>query len=395
MISRLRPDFNWQEISAAFSSGKDNDIELFEQSFADKMGQDYGIAFPYGRTGLICLLEALGIHGKEIICPAYTCIVVPHAITFSGNTPVFVDSQPVDFNMNLDLVLEAVTEKTGAIIATSIFGYPVDLDRLAQIREQYPSLVIIQDCAHSFAAKWRGRPVQKKGAAAIFGLNISKLASSIFGGIVTTDDVDLAKKIRNSRKTKLTPATRSKSFRRLFYLLTVYPTFWPPVYGLINWLERSNWLDYFVKYYDDSLIDMPKDYLEQFTNIEARVGLVQLEKYDKIIDHHRKMAAFYNKHLSNCPGLELPPAIAGATYSHYVVKVKNRAAVLSHALAHGIQLGWLIEYSIPDLPAYAKGQSGNFPVSSKFADETINLPLWPDKKICARVAEVCRDAVQK
>ncbi len=114
MIPRLKPCLGWRELVAALSPPRRDDVERFEQAFASEMGQKYAVAFPYGRTGLIVLLEALGLKNKEIICPAYTCVVVPHAIVFSGNTPVFVDSQEDDFNMNIDLLPDVITDKIGA-----------------------------------------------------------------------------------------------------------------------------------------------------------------------------------------------------------------------------------------------------------------------------------------
>jgi dTDP-4-amino-4,6-dideoxygalactose transaminase len=200
MIPRFRPELGLAEVLAALRPSSVEDVARFETAFATEMGQRHAIAFPYGRTGLMLLLEALGLSGKEIICPAYTCVVVPHAIVKSGNRPLFVDSRESDCNMDLDLAEAAIGPNTGALIATSIFGHPVDLDRLDVITARHPNLVIIQDCAHSYAAEWRGRPVQQAGRASIFGINISKTATSIFGGMVTTDDADLATRLRELRK---------------------------------------------------------------------------------------------------------------------------------------------------------------------------------------------------
>ena len=144
------------------------------------MQQKHAIAFPYGRTALIVILKALGLKGKEVICPAYTCVVVAHAIVESGNIPVFIDSDKFDANMNLAQLPKSISERTGAIIATSIFGYPCNLELLDRLREDFgKDIPIIQDCAHSFGAEWKGRPVQKYGLCAFFGLNVSKLVTSI------------------------------------------------------------------------------------------------------------------------------------------------------------------------------------------------------------------------
>lgn len=377
MIPRLKPALGWQEIKAALTWPRNDDVPRFEKAFAEKMGQKHAVAFPYGRTGLVLLLEALDLKGKEIICPAYTCVVVPHAIVTSGNVPVFVDSQEEDFNMNLDLVPEAINENTSAIIATSIFGYPVDLDKLAVISQKYPHVQIIQDCAHSFAAEWKGRPVQREGVAAIFGLNISKLMTSIFGGMVTTDDDVLYERLRQLRNERLQPASVMKSLRRLIYLFAIYPSFWPPIYGLVNRLERSGVLDRFTKYYDEGVIDMPEDYLEQMSKVEARVGVTQLQKYNQIVEKRVSVTQEYFAELKAVDNLMLPPCVNGATYSHFVTQVDDRSICLAKALKAGVQLGQLIEYAIPQLRAYRQdGTNRYFPFARSYAKRTINLPVF-------------------
>lgn len=379
MIARLRPKFGLEEFIAAWKGTKgEQDIITFEEEFASLLQVKHAISFPYGRTGLILLLKALDLENQEIICPAYTCVVVPHAIVYSGNEPIFVDSQELDFNMNLDLAEKAINENTGAIIATSIFGYPVDLEKIKKIRERYPHLKIIQDCAHSFAAEWKGNPVYKAGDAAIFGLNISKLMSSIFGGMVTTDDDILAERLRHLRASYIKVPTKMKEWQRRLYITATYPSFYPPIYSFINRLERSGLLDRLTKYYQDGSIDMPSDYLIGMSGVEANVGRVQVKKYRDIIMHRRAMAEYYNQSLRGVDALQLPLLEEGATYSHYVIRVKNREKVMSFMLRKGIQLGQLIEYCIPEMEAYKNRQGNryNYTVASTMAKETINLPLW-------------------
>jgi dTDP-4-amino-4,6-dideoxygalactose transaminase len=340
------------------------------------------------------LLEAMGLKGAEVLCPAYTCVVVAHAIVHSGNEPRFVDSRDDDFNMDLDLAERAITDKIGAIIATSIFGYPVDLDRLDHIRERHPQLKVIQDCAHSFGAQFKGRSVQGAGNAAIYGLNVSKLITSIFGGMVTTDDDALAARLRALRKDRLAPATFAKSVRRLLYLLAVYPAFSQSLYGLVHALERSRMLDRFVKYYDEANIDMPPDYLETMSPIEARVGVAQITKYAPIIARRREVAQYYDEQLRSLSRLRLPPIVDGATYSHYVVRVDRRDALLERALQRGVQLGTLIEYSIPEMPAYqARALAGQAacPIASRMAQMSVNLPLCCGLKGAAQTVKVLRE----
>ncbi|MBN1134501.1 MAG: DegT/DnrJ/EryC1/StrS family aminotransferase [Methanosarcinaceae archaeon] len=390
MIPRLKPAIGARELAAAFHPPRRDDVERFERSFAELMGQKHALAFPYGRTGLMLLLEALGLDDKEIICPAYTCVVVPHAITYSGNKPVFIDCEVVGFNMDLNIAKQAISEKTGAIIATSLFGYPVNLDQLDEIRKRHPNVFIIQDCAHSFAAEWNGRPVQKEGIAALFGLNISKTLTSIFGGMITTDNEDVYHKLKTIRQQRLKKPGWGKGFRRLLYLLAVYPAFWEPVYGLINRLERLGLLNYFVKYYDDSKIDMPLDYLEGMCEVEARVGRVNIGRYETIIDKRRAAAQYYFKCLTDRPDFKMTPEVEGATYSHFVVRVDDRDEWLQRAIRKGIQLGWLIEYNIPEMEAYGGYPSKDFPVAGDYASRAINLPVWGGEFIAQKVVKLLK-----
>lgn len=385
MISRLKPIIGVGELISAFYPPRRDDVELFERAFAKLMEQKFALAFPYGRTGLILLLEALGLKGREIVCPAYTCVVVAHAVTYSGNQPVFIDCERDGFNMDPVQVEKAITKKTGAIIVTSLFGYPVNLDWLDEMRARYPDIYIIQDCAHSFSAKWKGRPVQKEGAAALFGLNISKILTSIFGGMITTNEENLYKKLRQVRDERLENAGCIKGLRRLVYFLTVYPTFWGPIYGIVNRMERSGLINHFVQYYDEQKIDMPKDYLQQMSCVEARVGRKNILRYEDIIKKKGEAADYYFEHLDNKPGFKLPPKIEGATYSHFVVQVSEREAWLQKALRHNIQLGRLIEYNIPEMKIYGGHSAEEFPVAAEYARAAINLPVWGGRVIAEKV----------
>ena len=377
MIPRLKPDLSLTEIVSLFSINRKTDIPEYEAAFSYLMNQSHAVFFPYGRTALIFLLEALGINNKEVICPAYTCVVVPHAIVRSNNEPVFVDSCEVDFNMNWEQVEAATTERTAAVVATSIFGYPVNLDAIKKYSARHPDVIILQDCAHSYAASWKGKSVQSHGKAAFYGSNISKIMTSIFGGMVTTDDERLYRKLIELRSEKVSQPSLMLDFARRLYLFSVWVGFNEKIYALTNSLERSGLLDRLVRYYDESKIDFPEDYLIGPTRTQARIGKIQCAKYKKIVDDRILVAKFYNENLKFTGDLKLPPIIDGATYSHYVPRTSQRPALLKHALKNGVQLGQLIEYCVPEMTAY-KNRSGvrfDYPVSSKLARETINLPI--------------------
>ncbi|MGD9914395.1 MAG: DegT/DnrJ/EryC1/StrS family aminotransferase [Rhizobiaceae bacterium] len=360
----------------------------FEAAFGQALGQSHAIAFPYGRTGLLLLIEALGIRGREIILPAYTCVVVAHAIVISGNRPVFVDSEPGGFNMDLDQAEAAITPDTAAILATSIHGYPVDLDRLAALRSRHPDVRIIQDCAHSFGARWNGELVNRAGIAAVFGLNISKIMTSIFGGMVTTDDADLAQALRDVRDRRLTPGGRGLG--RAAYLVASTTALSPPVFGVVQWLSSLGLLDRFVSYYDETLVDMPSGYLAQIGRAEASVGVVQSKAYEDIVRRRQAIAQLYDSLLRPRFAEALPPIVEGATYSHYVMRVADPDGLRKQALKRGIELGRVIDYSIPDMPAYREmsAAQGPFEETRRLNRSVINVPIWVDEARARRIAGI-------
>jgi perosamine synthetase len=389
MIPRLHPSVGLADVIAALAGR--HCAEDFEADFARLMGQAHALAFPYGRTGLIMLLEALGFKDREIILPAYTCVVVAHAIVLSGNRPVFIDSEPGGFNMDLEKACHAITDATAAIIATSIHGYPVDLDRLDKIAADHPRIVILQDCAHSFAASWKGRPVQRAGRAAIFGLNISKLITSIFGGIVTTDDAELAARLKAIRDMRI-EAGGGRSLDRILYLAAALTALSPIAFEVVKRVSQTGLIDRFIRYYDEQQIDMPVDYLRGLGRAEGSLGVRQIASYGEIISRRRRIAAYYDAELAEIFPQSRPPLVDGATYSHYVLRVRDPDQLCSVALKHGIELGRVIDYCIPDMPAYREISAGQGPFDEtrKLNAAVVNLPIWVGERGARQVVSTLR-----
>lgn len=396
MIPRFRPPMSITDVMRAIPPRIGDDIAAFETAFADVMGQSQAVAFPYGRTALLVLLQALGITGGEILCPAYTCVVVPNAIVHSGNRPVFVDSAR-DANACLEQAGKVVNGKTSALIATSIFGHPVDLDALANFRAAHPQVPVIQDCAHSFICEWRGKPVHRHGIAAIFGLNVSKTMSSVFGGMVTTDDATLANRLRSLRASMITQPSGLKTLRRIAYALAVEPAFWPLLFGVTDRLRRSGLLDHFTRYYSEDAIDMPADYKIGMTDFEARIGLRQCAQLPALIESRRRYDAYFRKELAALPALAWVERAEGSSVSHSAARVEHRDRVRLAAARRGVELSEVIEYSVPDMPAYRPYAAGSVdsPVSRELARSTINLPTSPcfEEAVARRVVAVLREVL--
>ena len=372
MIPRLKADLRLCDLKMIWPSGnKTQNIHDFETAFAAMAGQKHAVAFPYGRTAQMALLNTLNIAGKEIICPSYTCVVVPHSIVKSGHKPVFVDVREDDYNMDWNYVEAATNDHTGAVIATSIFGHPVDQHALDAYQSRHPDVFILQDCAHSFLAG----DMHQQGIAAFFGLNVSKIITSIFGGMVTTNNDDLADALRAERTRMLQPVGIAKELKRSLYLLAVLVAFNPIIYGMVNRLERMGMLNKFVKYYDETIIDLPGDAFEEMCGIEARLGKIQCGRYMDIIEHRRKLAGIYQNGLDGIGDLALPPEHLGATYSHFVIRTQHAEELKPYCLDKGVQLGELIDYEIPDMPAYVDAPYFGEHRSRAFPAQVLNLPV--------------------
>ena len=380
MIPRFKPSLNWREILTLFRLNR-GAVERFEKEFAKKFQAIDAVAFPYGRSAQWAFLKALGIENAEIIMPAYTCSVVAHAVTLSGNEPRFIDIDLHDYNMNLDLAEAAINERTRAIIATHTFGYPQDLERLESMVEKAEKkfghkIWLMQDCCHAFGAEWKGRMIGTSGDVAVYAFNISKLMTSIFGGMLTFQNRQLAEKIRKWRDSNFRKPSVFKSMKRSLYLLAVYIAFSKRVYGFVWFLQEKTSILYNLTkaYHMDDKIHFPPDYLDRMSDVEASVGLVQLGKYSEIIRQRKEKSKWYDKHLERKEGWEFPPIINGATYSHYTVRVPDRKKVVEEFAEKHIHLGTLIDYSIPSMKSYSYlGQKSHS--ASKVKNLTINFPL--------------------
>ena len=378
MIPRFKPRYGWAEWRTAFAFWSKGNVRKYERAFAEKFECEHGVMFPHGRTGIYALLKVWKLEEAEVICPAYTCVVVPHAIVLSGNLPVFVDCEQGSFNMSLEGIRRAITEKTRVIIPTHLFGYPMDVHTVQEIAEEASrryghKVYVVQDCAHSFGVSWRGDLVTKFGDAAIFGSNVSKLINSIFGGMVITGEEGLAIKLREWRKRNLVEKGWRKSIRRTFYFVAVTFAFRPIFYGLVHWLELKGLLNRFVKYYEEDAIDFPADWNHAPAEIEARVGMVQLRKYDRIVENRCKLAKCLVEEMGGRDDISMLPFEEGGTYSHIVALVEDRNQWVNRYRRKGEQLGILIEYSVPLIKVYLQYARGEYTVSESYKGRTINF----------------------
>jgi dTDP-4-amino-4,6-dideoxygalactose transaminase len=171
-------------------------VKAFEDQFAEYTGTKHAIAASSGTTALVIGLQAMGVvPGDEVIAPSFTFLATASSIKMCGAVPVFVDVDPVTFNIDPGKTAEAVTDKTKAILPVHLYGLPADMDALNKIAEEH-SLEVLEDACQAHGAKLGSKRVGSLGGAGCFSFYPTKNMTTGEGGIITTNSDELAEKCR-------------------------------------------------------------------------------------------------------------------------------------------------------------------------------------------------------
>ena len=237
-------------------------VKDFEDQFANRVQRKYAIAVTNGTAALDVGIEALGIGtGDQVILPAFTIISCIGQIIRSGATPVLVDSDPLTWNMNLKQVEEKITEHTKAIMVVHIFGLPVDVEPLLEIAKN-KNIKIIEDAAEMHGQTYYEKPCGSFGDISTFSFYSNKLITTGEGGMLVTDDEQLAMDCRSLRNLCFQPKKRF-------------------VHERLGWNYRM-------------------------TNLQAALGLAQLERLDEFVQRKRSMGKKYTQGLRVLNEVQLP-----------------------------------------------------------------------------------------
>ena len=239
-------------------------IKKFEERLAARMGRKYGVAVSNGSVALDAAVMALGIgHGDEVILPTFTIISCAAAIVRAGAVPVVVDCDPDTWNMDVAQVEARITPRTRAIMVVHIFGLPVDMDPVLALARKY-GLKVIEDAAEMHGQTYKGKPCGSFGDISTFSFYPNKHITTGEGGMIMTDDLALAEKCHSLRNLCFKPEQRF-------------------VHDELGWNFRM-------------------------TNLQAALGVAQLERLDEFVQIKRRMGARYTELLAGTPGIQLPLA---------------------------------------------------------------------------------------
>jgi len=391
MISFYHPDFDRSELLAALGRGGARRSD-FEAAVAARAGTRYGLAFAYGRSGLVALLRALNLTNVEVILPAYTCTVVAQSIVISGNQPVFADIDLADYNMSLDALKNSLTPRTRAVIATHTFGYPTNVDAVREIVDD-PRVMIIEDSAAGFSTFTPGATTMR-GDVGLYSFGHGKHLSTVGGGMLVTNSAALYEKLKTYRDEKMNQLPIKVWAKRWMHLIISYMLMLSgPIYGSLQKFRYR-----FIEEYPDpasATVTMVEDYATAYADFQARMGMIQLSKLDTIIAKRRALAKLYDRELQNIPHLIPAPIVDGATYLLYSVRVKQRDEIdLRQQMFNlGVGIEQSYHYALPSVRSYRSYARGRYPHAEQLAQEVVNLPIYP--KLSPEKAEYIADAIRR
>lgn len=310
-------------------------VRQFENEFAEYVGVDHAVATSSGTTALHTMLEAAGIgKGDVVLTSPFSFIASANAVVHAGATPVFADVRRDTYNLDPESTRQVIEEQGNvtAIMPVHLYGLPADMSAFREIADEY-DLKLFEDAAQAHGAEYKGRKTGSLGDAAAFSFYPTKNMTTGEGGMITTDDEQLAARARQ----------------------------------LINHGRTGKYEHEFVGY----------NY--RMTNIQAAIGRDQLKRLPKWVEKRRRNASLLTDKISDT-GLQTPTVPGGRKHSYhqYTVRTRDRELLVDAVENYGI--GYSVHYpkTIPDQPAYRQSENTrNLDTARNLTDQVLSLPIHP------------------
>ncbi len=311
-----------------------------ESKLSDYLGVSHMSLFTNGTIALITALQALRITGEVITTP-YTFVATAHSLLWNKNNPVFVDIDPVTFNLDPDKVEAAITPQTSAILAVHIYGTPCDTEKLQQIADIY-GLKLIYDAAHAFGVSHNGESVLNQGDLSILSFHATKVFNTFEGGAIICKDEKLKQRI--------------------------------------DYLKNFG--------FADEVTVMAPGINGKMSEFQAALGLLQLDYIDQCIASRKTIANHYREALKETIGIRLLPAGAEGegNDSYFPILIEkeyplSRDELYKKLREHDIYARRYFYPLVSDFPMYRGLSSANaekLPVAKQVSEQVLCLPIYPD-----------------
>lgn len=322
-------------LDTSWISSKGKFISCFEEEFSKYVGAGYAAGVSNGTVAIHLALTALGVgEGDEVIVPTFTYVASVNPIVQVGAKPIFVDSSRFDWQISPEDIERKISDKTKCIIVTHLYGHPCDMEKIMRIAERY-KLFVVEDCAEAFGSRFKGQHVGTFGDIGTFSFFGNKTITTGEGGMVITNKKDV--------------------FEKLVHLKSQ---------GVSK--EKEYWHDVVGFNY-------------RMTNIEAAIGLAQLEQADEFLQKKRQIAPWYQEFLDGFP-LEFLKESEDCRSSYWMVSAlaentEKRNQLRAYLKSDGIETRPTF-YPIHTMPMYTK-YGAKCPVAEDIALRGMNLPSYP------------------
>ena len=361
------PDITEKEIEAVIGVLRSRFLALgpqmkaFEQQVATLAGRRFGIAVNSGTSGLHLLVRALGVgEGDEVITTPFSFIASSNCILFERARPVFVDIDPQTLNIDPGLIEKAITPRTRVILPVHVFGQPADMDSIMEIAQRY-GLKVIEDACEAIGAQYRGRPAGSFGDGAVFAFYPNKQITTGEGGVVVTDDEEVACLCRSMRN-------QGRG-------------------------EGGGWLDH------ERL-----GFNYRLDELSCALGLAQLQRLPEILAKRAAVAEAYNLMLKDVPGVIRPYISPDVEMSWFVYVIRldekiSRERVMTLLKQRGVECK---PYFTPiHLQPFYRNlfgfREGDFPVTERVSRSTLALPFFTGlgEEQVAYVVQCLKEAIEE
>jgi perosamine synthetase len=323
-------------------------VQEFETAFAARVGAAEAVATTSCTTALALALYVSGVgRGDEVIIPSLSFIATANAVWHCGARPVFADIDPSTYNLDPVAAERAITPRSRAILPVHQVGLPADVDAFLELGERQ-GLAIVEDAACAIGATYKGQPIGSLGPLSCFSLHPRKVITTGEGGMIATQDHELAARLRRLRQHAMD----------------------------VSDLVRHGARDVVVEGYPE------RGWNARMTDMQAALGLCQLEALDRILERRRQLAERYTRALERIPGIDPPydPPFAVRTWQSYCVRLGagapvGRTELMRRLLRDGISTRRGV-MAIHQEPAYA-GRYTGLEHTEAAARDVLMLPLFP------------------